>query len=139
MGSFHKTYIANCTPEEAFSLINDTECYAHILPYCLESGTLSQESPTCKLAYLTLGYGGVSVRLVTKNEYHAPKFIQVELVEGPMSALRGVWHFEVHQKGCLITVEFQYQFTNWVMQKAFDNIFTKMVDDVLSRFSSVVE
>jgi ribosome-associated toxin RatA of RatAB toxin-antitoxin module len=139
MGRFHKIYSAKCTPEEAFLLINDTECYAQILPYCHQSGTISHESPTSKLAYLVLGHGGMSVKLVTRNEYHAPKSIQVQLVEGPMEALNGSWCFESSLDGCLITVEFQYQFTNWLMQKAFESVFSKMVDDVLSRFSSIVE
>ncbi|MDC3181064.1 type II toxin-antitoxin system RatA family toxin [Gammaproteobacteria bacterium] len=134
MGYFHKHYIAHCTPQQAYDIVDQTERYAEILPYCDDAGIIKHESDSVKIAYLNMGYQGFTVRLVTRNECLPPNMINVSLVEGPMSSLKGQWQFKAHPNGCKVEVVFEYQFTNWLIQQLFERLLTKLVDDVIERF-----
>ena len=133
MAKFYKKYTASCSIEEAYDAVNDTECYAQILPYCLDSGVIS-ESKHDKVAFLVLGAAGVNVRIVTKNTCLRPSEIRVSLVEGPMRELNGWWRFSESKEGVIIEVSFRYCFTSWWMEQVFESVFSQMLEDVIQKF-----
>ncbi len=138
MRQFKKEYIVPCDHAQAYDLVNDTESYQDILPYCASSGVLSQDGNT-KQAYLDIGYKGFSYRLVTQNTMIRPEQIVIVLKDGPLSHLKGHWRFSAHPEGALVCVAFEYDFDNPIIARLFDQFFEQMVSDVMNRFLHIAQ
>lgn len=116
-----------------FDLINEVEAYPQLFDWCREA-TLIERDEHSLTARLDLQYAGFNAAFTTRNRIDRPHSIELQLVEGPFSELRGSWTFTaLGDKGCRVELELDFDFAGrWVgsaLAIGFQGLADRMVDD----------
>jgi len=99
-------------PAVVFALVADVANYPHFVPGCSGAEVLMRSKDEV-VARLTVHRGPLSTRLTTRNHLQPHEQIRMELVDGPLRALHGLWTFTpVATNGCRIELNLQFEFTN---------------------------
>lgn len=93
MPAVTRTALVAYTPAELFALVNDVEAYPRYLPNCVEAVVLerAENEVTARIAFAK---AGLRQAVTTRNRLSEPHALEMELVEGPFSSLRGRWQFQ---------------------------------------------
>ena len=83
----------NYSPAEMYELVKDVGSYSKFLPWCRSSEVLS-ESETEMRATVEIAKGVLTNTFTTQNQLTKNSRIEMSLVEGPFSHLRGYWLLE---------------------------------------------
>lgn len=118
---------------DIYDLVNDTDSYQYFVPFCKESRVLSHKDDR-KICELVFAKGPISRKLVTQNILVPNKKISISLEEGDFSHLEGVWTFEPQDKGCLVSTQFEYAFSDPLVGYAFGSIFNKLTEQMIEIF-----
>ncbi|MFZ5756878.1 MAG: type II toxin-antitoxin system RatA family toxin [Pseudomonadota bacterium] len=92
MPTVSRSALVAYTPDELFALVNDVETYPQFLPFCVEARVLAREGDST-LASMAFARAGIRQGVMTRNTAQVPNRLDIELVEGPFSELRGAWEF----------------------------------------------
>lgn len=116
-----------------FDLVNEVETYPGAFPWCRGAAVL-ERSDQHLVARLDLSYAGFQSSFTTRNRFVRPERIELELVEGPFSALRGSWHFvPLGDQGCRVNLHLDFDMAGrWVgsaLALGFQGLADRMVDD----------
>jgi ribosome-associated toxin RatA of RatAB toxin-antitoxin module len=99
-------------PELVFGLVNDIASYPLFVPGCSSTTILSRTEREI-VARLVVHKGPLSTELTTRNILKPFTEMRMELVDGPLRSLSGVWSFTpVGEGGCRIELQLQFQFSN---------------------------
>jgi ribosome-associated toxin RatA of RatAB toxin-antitoxin module len=99
-------------PAVVFALVADIASYPRFVPGCSAAEILMQARDEV-VARLTVHRGPLSTRLTTRNYLQPHAEIRMELVDGPLRALHGLWTFApVAANGCRIELNLQFEFSN---------------------------
>ena len=90
------------------------------------------------VARLGVRRGPLSTRLTTRNLLQPHEHIRMELVDGPLRALRGLWTFApVAANGCRIELNLQFEFSNTfkaaLLEPLLEGTATAMVQAFVAR------
>lgn len=100
------------SPAVVFALVADIGAYPRFVPGC-SSAEILMRSPDQVVARLVVHRGLLSTRLTTRNFLQPDAQIRMELVDGPLRALHGLWTFTpVATNGCRIELNLQFEFSN---------------------------
>lgn len=124
-------------PEQVFDVVNDVASYELFLPWCEKSEVLEQADDSLT-GRLTLSRGGIKQRFTTRNEFISGERINLHLVDGPFSTLKGRWLFTpLGDEGCKVemklTFDFDSQLANLILGKVFEQAADTMVDAFCTR------
>jgi ribosome-associated toxin RatA of RatAB toxin-antitoxin module len=116
-----------------FDLINEVEAYPRLFDWCRDARILERDDDTLT-ARLDLQYGGFNSAFTTRNRVVRPQLIELQLVEGPFSELRGSWSFTaLGDSGCRVQLDLDFDFAGrWVgsaLAMGFQGLADRMVDD----------
>ncbi len=127
-------------PHQIYDLVNDTESYPYFVPFCTR-GIILQDGPVNRVAELTFGYHGLSQTIKTHNTMVPHQRINIQLIEGPFTELSGCWEFHSLEvsEGCYVRVEFKYEAASGWVAMAFEPIFSQVLGQMISCFSSEAE
>ena len=99
-------------PALVFALVADVASYPSFVPGCSGAEILMHGKDEI-VARLTVHRGPLSTRLTTRNYLQPHAQIRMELVDGPLRALHGLWTFTpVAANGCRIELNLQFEFSN---------------------------
>lgn len=118
---------------DIYDLVNDTDSYKYFVPFCKDSRVLSQQNNE-KICELVFTKGPISRKLVTRNVLVPNEKISIFLEEGDFSRLEGIWCFKSQDKGCLVSIEFEYAFSDILIEYAFGSIFNKLTEQMIEIF-----
>lgn len=129
------------TAEQMFDLVNDVRTYPQFLPWCASTEVISEREDEL-VATLNLSKGGLKYSFTTRNRLQRPGRMEIALVEGPFSALRGIWVFTpLSDEACKVELTMDFEFkgklTGMAMSKVFNSVATTMVDAFVSRADQV--
>ena len=112
MRTLIRTALVARPPAEVFALVNDVASYPQFVPGCSAAVVLRQDASEI-VARLRVHRGPLSTELTTRNRPLPPGEIRLELVEGPLRTLEGLWKFSpVGTNGCRIELQLQFEFSN---------------------------
>lgn len=116
-----------------FDLINEVEGYPKQFDWCRDASILARDEDSMT-ARLDLHYSGFNAAFTTRNRVLRPQRIDLQLVEGPFSDLRGSWTFTVlGDSGCRVQLDLDFDFAGrWVgsaLAMGFQGLADRMVDD----------
>jgi ribosome-associated toxin RatA of RatAB toxin-antitoxin module len=120
-----------------FALVKDVGAYPEFLPWC--TAAVIQETTASELiASLKMGYGSINSEFTTRNEFTAPEWMTMDLVEGPFSSLKGRWSFTpLGDTGCEIGLQIAFDFSSAVsdmlLGPAFETICNQLIDAFIRR------
>jgi ribosome-associated toxin RatA of RatAB toxin-antitoxin module len=124
-------------PAVVFALVADVASYPHFVPGCSHAELLMRGKDEV-VARLVVHRGPLSTRLTTRNHLQPHEQIRMELVDGPLRALHGVWTFTpVASNGCRIELNLQFEFTSALkaalLEPLLESTATAMVQAFVAR------
>ena len=145
---------------EMYALVVDVESYPKFLPWCDSSTILERHGADPQTgaaagmtARLGLHYAGVRQSFTTRNEQVEDESVRLKLVDGPFSALDGVWLFKPLRQdaslppnpdepvACRVEFDLAYAFSNRafeaVLSPVFDRVANTFVDSFVKRAAQV--
>jgi ribosome-associated toxin RatA of RatAB toxin-antitoxin module len=112
MRSLTRTALIAQPPAVVFALVADVARYPQFVPGC-RSAEILMQGATEVVARLEVHRGPLSTRLTTRNHLQPHEQIRMELVDGPLRSLHGLWIFTpVASNGCRIELQLQFEFSN---------------------------
>ena len=126
--------IVRQTPERMFDLVNDVEAYPRRFAWCADAAVLEREGEHTLTARLGLRFAGMTQAFTTHNTLERPHRLSMHLVDGPLRALDGEWHFAaLGEEGCKITFALDFDYSGRLggaaLRLGFQGLANRMVDD----------
>jgi ribosome-associated toxin RatA of RatAB toxin-antitoxin module len=138
MIQIRRSAIMRYSPAQMFDLVNDVEAYPRRFAWCAGSQVLARDAESLT-ARLDLRLAGLTQSFTTRNLIEPSQRIEMQLVEGPFSALNGVWSFTpLGQAGCKIAFALDFDYSG-VMSSVLRAGFQKLADRMVDEFCQEAE
>ncbi|TSE35078.1 type II toxin-antitoxin system RatA family toxin [Tepidimonas charontis] len=125
------------SPHEMFELVSDVTRYPEFLPWCV-SGQVLERTADGMVASIGMAFSGVRQSFTTRNRHVPDRRIDLELVDGPFSQLRGHWEFlpvgDGSQRACRIEFALTYGFSSSVLAALVGPVFDRIADTLVDAF-----
>jgi coenzyme Q-binding protein COQ10 len=126
------------SPAQLFALVADVAKYPSFLPWCVGARVRSHVGNDL-VADLTIGFGPFRESFTSRVTLFPPDAtgncaIKVEYENGPFKYLHNRWKFTPHAQGCLVDFYVDFEFRNFVLQKAIGAVFTEAVRVMVNAF-----
>ncbi|MBF7144519.1 MULTISPECIES: type II toxin-antitoxin system RatA family toxin [Pseudomonas] len=117
-----------------YDLVNDVARYPEFLPWCSSTKVLDS-TPTSMRASLEVAKGGLSQRLVTRNELVPGERIEMNLEEGPFTQLHGIWVFKpLGEKACKISLDLAFDYDGPIVRATLGPLFNQAANTLVDAF-----
>lgn len=117
-----------------YDLVNDVSAYARFIPLCSRS-EVHEKADNKLTATIAIAKGRVGFSFTTLNRMEKGQQISMHLVSGPFKSLTGLWKFHpLASDGCLVSVEFDFEFANKLLAVAFSHIFIQVCESMIEAF-----
>jgi ribosome-associated toxin RatA of RatAB toxin-antitoxin module len=141
MTTVSKSVIVPHPAERMFELVDDVESYPRFLPWCSGSKVLERTESLTR-ARLDIDYHGLKSHFTTVNRKHAPRSMDLDLVEGPFERLKGKWIFTpLGEEGSRVELKVDYELSSKSMDRllapVFGHIMETLVDGFVARADSL--
>jgi ribosome-associated toxin RatA of RatAB toxin-antitoxin module len=141
MRTLIRTALIAQPPPVVFALVADIERYPHFVPGC-SSAEILMRAADHVVARLAVHRGPLSTRLTTRNYLRPHEQIRMELVDGPLRSLEGLWTFApVAANGCRIELHLEFEFSNAfkavLLEPLLEGTATSMVQAFVGRAQGV--
>ena len=128
-----RTVIAPYAAADMYALVDDIAAYPEFLPWC--TGAEVRRDGEKVWARLNIRYAGFSTAFATRNLHTPAQRIHMELAEGPLASLAGVWEFtEIESRRSRVQFNLHYEFSNRLMGLALKKIFAHVFDNFVDHF-----
>jgi ribosome-associated toxin RatA of RatAB toxin-antitoxin module len=132
--SIDRSALVPYSPQEMFALVSDVDAYPQFLPWCSDAQVLEtqEDGVTARIAFAV---GGVSKSFTTRNHHTPGRRIEMQLVEGPFSDLRGYWKFDpLGNAGCKISLSLKYNFSSRMVRMVVGPVFGQIANSLVDAF-----
>ncbi|MBO7080808.1 MAG: type II toxin-antitoxin system RatA family toxin [Neisseriaceae bacterium] len=134
MVHIEKTVMVPYSAEQMFALVDTVERYPEFLPWCSRSEVLKREENILE-ATVYMDYMKIHQSFSTHNENTPPHHISMTLLQGPFTALNGVWQFTpLGEKICKVHFTLDYDFSNALLAKVIGPVFSMISGNLVSSF-----
>ena len=134
MSTISRSALVPYSAEQMYALVNNIEDYPNFVPWCSRS-TEQQLSATEKQASLYFSRGAIKTSFTTKNTLTPSQKIQLELVDGPFSQLRGYWQFaDIDDNGSRVQLDLEFELSNRMLKIALESFFSQICDRLVNSF-----
>jgi ribosome-associated toxin RatA of RatAB toxin-antitoxin module len=129
------------SPEQMFDLVVDVERYPQFLPWVV-GAKVHEQSERGLVASMEMQRAGVREGFTTRNEMDRPRWMTLQLVDGPFRMLEGRWTFSrIGDAGTRIELAMRFEFANPVVAllfgKAFEQSCGQLIDAFIARARQV--
>jgi len=122
---------------QVFDLINEVEDYPRHFSWCRAAKVLARDEDGL-LARMQMQYAGFHSEFTTRNRVLRPTLIELGLVEGPFSRLRGSWQLlALGENGCKVSLALDFEFAGRLVGSALALGFQGLADRMVDDFSTV--
>jgi coenzyme Q-binding protein COQ10 len=130
--------VVRYSPAQLFALVADVAKYPSFLPWCVGARIRSHVANDL-VADLTIGFGPFRESFTSRVKLIPPDAtgacaIKVEYENGPFKYLHNRWTFTPHPDGCLVDFFVDFEFRNFVLQKAIGAVFAEAVRVMVNAF-----
>ena len=138
MTSYTEKKLVPYAPAQLFALVADVAKYPSFLPWCVGARIRSHIGNDL-VADLTIGFGPFRESFTSRVKLSPPDNtgtceINVEYENGPFKYLHNRWHFAPHPEGCMVDFFVDFEFRNFILQKAIGTVFTEAVHRMVAAF-----
>ncbi len=119
---------------QMFELVDRVEDYPKFLPWC--GGTeLLERSDSRTAARIHINFHGVKAHFSTSNDKEAPRWMSIQLTEGPFRHMNGGWKFTPLGEGaCKVEFSLHYEFSNKLLEKVLGPVFHRIAETFIESF-----
>jgi coenzyme Q-binding protein COQ10 len=123
---------------QLFALVADVGKYPQFLPWCVGARIRSHQGNDL-VADLTIGFGPFRESFTSRVTLTPPDAtglcaIKAEYENGPFKYLHNRWKFTPDAQGCVVDFFVDFEFRNFVLQKAIGAVFTEAVRLMVNAF-----
>jgi ribosome-associated toxin RatA of RatAB toxin-antitoxin module len=134
MESIDRSALVPYSPQEMFALVSDVDAYPQFLPWCSDAQVLDVAGDEVT-ARINFAVSGVNKSFTTRNYQTPGRRIEMRLIEGPFSDLRGYWQFDaLGDAGCKISLSLKYGFSNRVVRMVVGPVFGQIANTLVDAF-----
>lgn len=134
MTEIHRTALVPHSAETLYNLINDVEAYPQFLDGIVDAQEI-EASETHMVGRLVVRKAGIERTLVTRNQLQRPHRIELQLVEGPLKSLTGLWTITpLGDEGCRVALDMSFETDGRLMAMAFGPILRQLGDRMVDAF-----
>lgn len=137
MRQIRRSALVAVTPERMFELINDVERYPEFVPGCTQASVLERSADSLR-ARLTVGSGMLHTSFVTRNRLLPPHAIHMELDEGPLKSLNGIWSLTPVSapgiSGCRVELDLSFEVQGGLKGLALGPVVERMAASLVDAF-----
>jgi len=138
MTTYTEKKLVPYAPAQLFALVADVAKYPSFLPWCAGARIRSHVGNDL-VADLTIGFGPFRESFTSRVTLFPPDAtgackIKVEYENGPFKYLHNRWNFAPDAKGCVVDFYVDFEFRNFVLQKAIGAVFTEAVRLMVNAF-----
>jgi ribosome-associated toxin RatA of RatAB toxin-antitoxin module len=118
-----------------FDLVAAVENYPQFMPWC-GGTTVSHRDEHGMQASVTIALAGIKQTFTTRNLHNYPNKIDLELVDGPFSVLKGEWLFQaLTEDACKVVFTLQYEFSSRTLESLVGPIFNRIATSFIDSFT----
>jgi ribosome-associated toxin RatA of RatAB toxin-antitoxin module len=134
MAVVQKSVLIERTAEQMFELVDRVEDYPAFLPWC--GGTeLLERTDRKTAARLHINYHGLKAHFATENAKEPPRWMNIELREGPFRRMDGGWRFTpLGETACKIEFSLHYEFSSRMLEKVLGPVFHHIANTFVESF-----
>lgn len=137
MRQIRRSALVAVPPERMFELIDDVERYPEFVPGCAAAEVL-ERAPDSLRARLTVGSGPLAASFVTRNRLVRPSTIEMELVEGPLRSLHGLWRLTPvaagNTSGCRVELDLTFEVQGGLAGLALGPVIERVAGSLVDAF-----
>jgi ribosome-associated toxin RatA of RatAB toxin-antitoxin module len=140
MREIRRSALVPATTRRMFELINDIAAYPRFVPGC-SAATVLEQTPGMLRARLTVGSGLLKTSFVTRNTLIPDSRINMELEEGPLRSLDGIWQLTpvMHpasgaEIGCKVELHLRFELQGGIAGLAMGPVLERMAGSLVDAF-----
>ena len=135
MHSVERSVLVPHSASQMFDLVADVEKYPQFMPWC-GGATVSARDAQGMQASITISLAGIKQTFTTRNIHQYPHTIELQLVDGPFSALTGKWEFiSLSVDACKVLFTLNYEFSNRALETLVGPIFNRIATSFIDSFT----
>jgi ribosome-associated toxin RatA of RatAB toxin-antitoxin module len=134
MAVVEKSVLIERTAAQMFALVDRVEDYPKFLPWC--GGTeLLERTATKTAARLHISYHGLKAHFATENAKDVPRWMNIQLREGPFRSMDGGWKFTpLGETACKVEFRLHYEFSSKILERALGPVFHHIANTFVESF-----
>lgn len=134
MHSLKRNAIVPYSARQMFELVNNIEDYPRFLPWCSRSRIISRTDEEV-VAELEIAWKGVHKQFTTRNRLFPHQRMDINLVNGPLKHMEGVWDFQVlDEHACKVFLDLEFEFAGGFVDRLFQPIFSHIANSLVDAF-----
>jgi len=138
MTTYSERKLVPYAPKQLFDLVADVGKYPSFLPWCVGARIRSKRDDEL-VADLTIGFGPFRESFTSRVSLQHPDAsgfcaIKVKYENGPFKYLHNQWKFTTDRQGCVVDFYVDFEFRNFILQKAIGAVFTEAVRLMVNAF-----
>ncbi len=123
-------------PARLFDLVNDVERYPQMYPWCTRVEIL-ERGEDFLAARLHVRSAGIEFSFATRNTLEPPRRMHMQMIEGPLKRLDGVWTFEPYgDGGSEVELYLEFEPKSRLLGLAGGFAFQRLADRLVEDFSA---
>lgn len=135
MHSVERSVLVPHSASQMFDLVADVEKYPDFMPWC-GGASVSARDEKGMQASITISLAGIKQTFTTRNTHEYPTCIELELVDGPFSVLKGKWQFiALSEDACKVLFTLNYAFSNRALETLVGPIFNRIATSFIDSFT----
>lgn len=134
MNTLKRSAIVAYSTRQMFELVDNIEDYPRFLPWCHSSKVISR-TPTEVIAELEVAWKGVHKSFSTRNRLQPYDKIDIDLVNGPLKHLEGIWTFErLDDRASKVLLDMEFAFAGGFIDMLFQPVFQHIASTLVDAF-----
>jgi coenzyme Q-binding protein COQ10 len=138
MTSYTERKLVPYSPAQLLALVADVAKYPQFLPWCVAARIRSHVGNNL-VADLTIGFGPFRESFTSRvtvfpADATGACSIKTEYENGPFKYLHNRWNFTPDAQGCVVDFYVDFEFRNFLLQKAIGAVFTEAVRVMVNAF-----
>ncbi|MDD4914480.1 MAG: type II toxin-antitoxin system RatA family toxin [Methylococcales bacterium] len=130
-----KSALVKFSAQQMFDLVDDIESYPKFLPWCSGSRVLRREDNIVE-GEIQISRAGFNKSFSTRNRLDKGGKIYLSLLEGPFSALEGVWSFmPLREDASKISLDLEFEISGKLASLAFGPVFNQICNTMVTSFT----
>lgn len=129
-----KSVLLFYTASEMYGLVTAIADYPQFLPWCDKAEVLESDAQGVT-AKVGLAFAGVHHSFTTRNEQVPARSVQMQLVDGPFSVLKGEWQFQpLGEHASKVEFDLQYAFASGALERVLSPVFDRVASSLVDAF-----
>ncbi len=135
MHTVKRSVLVPFSASHMFDLVADVSRYPEFMPWC-GGAVVHEQTEQGMKASVTISIAGIKQSFTTQNTHQYPERIQLVLVDGPFSDLKGDWHFiALGEDGCKVEFVMEYAFSSRALEMVVGPIFNRVANSFIDSFT----